>query len=364
MGNRKCLFLYPFSILYRLITDIRNMLYDKGILQSEEFRIPVICVGNITVGGTGKTPHSEYLIRLLQNEFKVAFLSRGYKRKSKGFRIVTPESACREAGDEPLQIARKFPDIIAAVDINRRNGIKTIMKEHPETEVILLDDGFQHRRVKPGLSIILTDYNRLMTRDHLMPCGRLREAVNNRKRADIIIISKTPEGITEQEMRELTAEVISHPDQKLFFTKIIYKDLIPVFENMPSGGIFPSIAGVDKYGMVLVTGIAIPDSLFSFLGKRFREIIHLDFPDHHRYSEDDIKKIQKAWESLKSQEKILITTEKDAVRLREFTNIEDSIKRAFFSLPVNVGFINDDNHEFDNLIIDYVRKNNPNNRVP
>ena len=358
MGNRKYLFLYPFSILYRLITDIRNMLYDTGILPSAKFSIPVICIGNITVGGTGKTPHTEYLIRLLRNEFKVAVLSRGYKRKSTGFRIVTPSSAARETGDEPLQIARKFPDIVTAVDTKRCNGIKAIMKEYPETNVIILDDGFQHRSVKPGLSVILTDYSRLITRDHLMPYGRLRENRSNRKRADIIVISKTPGDIAETTISEITDELKSCPGQRLFFTKNVYKDLIPVFEKMASGRSLISVSGKKKYGVVLVTGIAVPDSLFLFLEKQFKEIIHLDFADHHFYNEDDAEKIKSAWKELKSEEKLLITTEKDAVRLREFSNFEDPIKRAFYSIPVEVSFLKDDNHEFDNLIFDYVRKNN------
>ena len=334
------------------------MLFDTGILPSAKFSIPVICIGNITVGGTGKTPHTEYLIRLLRNEFKVAVLSRGYKRKSKGFMIVTPSSAARETGDEPLQIARKFPDIVTAVDKKRSNGIKTIMKEYPETDVILMDDGFQHRSVKPGLSVILTDYSRLITRDHLMPYGRLRENRSNRKRADIIVITKTPDDIAETAMSEIKDELKSHPRQKLFFTKTLYKDLTPVFETVASGKSLISVSGSKKYGVVLVTGIAVPDSLFLFLEKQFKEIIHLDFADHHIYNEDDTEKIRSAWKALESEEKLLITTEKDAVRLREFSNFEDPIKRAFYCIPVEVAFMKDDNHEFDNLIFEYVRKNN------
>jgi len=358
MGNRKYLILYPFSILYRLITDIRNMLYDSGILHSEKFRIPVICIGNITVGGTGKTPHTEYIIDLLRKEFKVAVLSRGYKRKSRGFRIVNSSSTVSETGDEPLQISAKFPDILVAVDRNRRNGIKTIIKEHPETNVVLLDDGFQHRSVKPGLSIILTDYNRLITRDHLMPYGRLREDRNSRKRADIIIISKTPEDITESAMVEIRNELKTNSGQKLFFTKILYSNLLPLFENPASPKSLFSISGDKEYGVVLITGIAVPDSLLLFLKKQFKKIIHMNFPDHHYFNESDLEKIRTGWNTLKSHEKILITTEKDAVRLKEFTNIEDSLKKAFYSIPVKVSFLKDDNIEFENLILGYVRKNN------
>ena len=231
MGNRRSILLYPFSILYRIVTDIRNLLYNTGIFQSEEFDLPVICIGNITVGGTGKTPHAEYLIDLLRKDFKVALLSRGYKRRSKGFRIVSHSSSVAETGDEPLQVFLKFPDILVAVDRDRANGIRTIMKEHPETEVIILDDGFQHRKVKAGLSILLIDFNRLITRDYLMPYGNLRENRNNRKRADVIVVSKVPETSSGSDMEKITREVQSKERQKLFFTSILYMDLIPLFKS-------------------------------------------------------------------------------------------------------------------------------------
>jgi tetraacyldisaccharide 4'-kinase len=358
MGKRKYLILYPFSILFGLITDIRNILYDSRILHSKKFRIPVICIGNITVGGTGKTPHTEYIINLLRKEFRVAVLSRGYKRRSKGFRIVTSSSTVRETGDEPLQISVKFPDIIVAVDRKRRHGIETIIKEFPEINVVLLDDGFQHRSVIPGLSIILTDYNRLITRDYLMPYGRLRENGKNRRRADIIIISKTPEETTESVMAEIKDEIKTHSGQKLFFTQILYNNLLPLFENTASPkGLFP-VSGNKDYGVVLITGIAVPEPLLLFIKKQFREVIHLDFPDHHYFSEIDFERIKSAWNTLKSQEKILITTEKDSVRLKEFANIEDPLKKAFYSIPMVVNFLQEGNHEFENLILDYVRKNN------
>lgn len=364
MGTRKYFFLYPLSILYRLITDFRNFLFDTGISHSQEFSIPVICVGNITVGGTGKTPHTEYLIELLRKEFKVAVLSRGYKRKSAGFRIADIKSSVSEIGDEPLQIFRKFPEILVAVDRNRVNGIRTIMIEHPETDVIILDDGFQHRSVKPGLSILLTDYNRLITRDYLMPYGNLRENRNNRKRADLIVVSKTPGEITEPAMTNIMKELKSHQGQKLFFTSVSHGDLIPLFENPETKRYNLSETDPENHGAVLITGIAVPDVLRMFLGKYFTEIIHLKFSDHHYFSENDIDKVKTALNDLISGEKMVITTEKDAVRLREFTNIEDSLKRIFLYVPVKVGFLKNYKHEFDNLILEYVRKNRRDCRVP
>ena len=362
MENRTCFLLYPFSILYRLITDIRNFLFDKGILRSTKFSIPVICIGNITVGGTGKTPHAEYIISLLKKEFKVAILSRGYKRKSSGFRIVTSSSKVVETGDEPLQICRKFPDVLVAVDRNRVNGIKNILREHPETDVIILDDGFQHRWVRPGLSILLTDYNRLVTRDYIMPYGRLRENMKNRKRADIILISKTPGEITESTIKEITSEVKTSPGQKIYFTKICYDALSPVFDGEVSN-IFP-VTDYRNCGAVLITGIASPVLLKIHLEKQFNEIIHLDFPDHYYFNRNDIQKFKKAYNNLKSTKRLIITTEKDAVRLRELKTIEDPFRSVFYYLPVRISFINDYNTEFDNLISEYVRQNKRNDRIP
>jgi len=361
MGNKRNFLLYPFSIIYRLVTDIRNILYDSGILPSEKFDIPVICIGNITVGGTGKTPHAEYIIGLLRKDFKVALLSRGYNRRSKNFRFVSQSSTAGETGDEPLQIFLKFPEIVVAVDRDRINGIKTIMKEHPDTEAIIMDDGFQHRRVKAGLSVLLTDYMRLITRDYLMPFGRLRENHNNRKRADVIVVSKTPEAIPESEMNGIIRELKSNTGQKFFFTSVSYRDLMPVFENKASEKPRLEDLGCQNRGVVIITGIAAPGSFKAYLERFFTEIIHLDFPDHHYFTENDVEIIRTAWKDLKSQEKMIITTEKDAVRLREFSNIDDSLKRAIYCIPVTISFPNDDKHEFDKMILDYVRGNKRNN---
>ncbi|MDP4222860.1 MAG: tetraacyldisaccharide 4'-kinase, partial [Bacteroidota bacterium] len=220
MGHRKYFILYPFSLIYRIITDIRNFLFDSRILHSHEFSIPIISVGNITVGGTGKTPHVEYLVELLRNKYKVAVLSRGYKRRSKDFRIIGRDSSVWDAGDEPLQIAKKFPDVLVAVDRDRVHGTEKILNDFPGTGVIILDDAYQHRRIKPGLSILLTDFNRPLTRDHLLPYGRLRENKSNRKRADIIMISKIPPDIPEFHLDAVRKEMNPSLQQKLFFTSV------------------------------------------------------------------------------------------------------------------------------------------------
>jgi len=360
MGNRKLFLLYPFSILYGLITGIRNLLYDLNILHSQKFTIPVICVGNITVGGTGKTPHTEYLVNLLKSEFRVAVLSRGYKRKSKGFIIADEASSVMDIGDEPLQISRKFPGIIVAVDNDRRNGIKKIMKEFPETDVIILDDGFQHRRVKPGFSILLTDYSRLITRDILMPAGRLRESSKNRKRADILIVTKTDPAISDKELAVIRNELQTSADQKVFFTKIDYGDPVPVFNEENAGRNLFSMDDPGEKAAILITGIASPAGIMKYLDQFFSEIIHLGFADHHYFKSRDLDRINAAWQKMGTSQKILITTEKDAVRLREFTNIAPEIKRAFYYLPVEVRFLKENKNVFDSMIFDYVGKNKRN----
>jgi tetraacyldisaccharide 4'-kinase len=333
------------------------------MLKSHELSIPVICVGNLAVGGTGKTPHTEYLADLLRREFNVAVLSRGYKRKSSGFRFAGPGSTAGDIGDEPMQMYRKFTDITVAVDSNRVRGVKTIMKERPGTGVIILDDGFQHRSIKPGYSILLSDFSRPMIKDQMLPYGNLRESIHNMNRADIILITKSPENISPIQRRIIVKEINKHPYQNLYFTSIKYKNPVPVFDCPEPCMNIPDEAGSDETGIVLVTGIANPKPLSDYLGKRYGEIIHLPFDDHHQFTLKDILKITDAWTSLNSKKKYVLTTEKDAVRLREFTNFAEPIRSAFYYIPVGISFLNDDREEFDNMITDYVRKNKRNNRI-
>ncbi len=349
--------LWPFSLLFRMVTGMRNFLYDKGIIPSEEFGIPVICIGNITVGGTGKTPHAEYIISLLGREFRTALLSRGYMRKTSGFRYVTPSSGAADSGDEALQISRKFPGTIVAVDSDRIKGIKTILRDYPDTDVIILDDGFQHRRLRPGLSILLTDYSRLMTRDSLLPYGRLREQASQRKRAGTIIVTKTPADISESERIAISNELRTAKDQKIFFSTISYGTLQPVFEEYAHPMDLPAEKERNERAAVVLTGIASPGPLINYLGKYFAEIRHLRFPDHHSFTRRDLEKISKAFESVSLSSKIIITTEKDAVRLREISYIDDSLKKTLYFIPAGVNFLNDNKCEFDKVIIEYARKN-------
>jgi tetraacyldisaccharide 4'-kinase len=358
MFDSKNILLYPLSLVYGAVTAARNFLYNTGMLSSEEFDTPVICIGNITVGGTGKTPHTEYLIRLLKDNFKTAVLSRGYMRKSRGFRIASASSDVSEIGDEPMQIKTKFPGITVAVESNRVSGIRHILEEQPETEVIILDDGFQHRRLTPGFSILLTDFSRLIVRDHLLPYGSLRESIVNMRRANIILVTKTPPDLSAIQRRLIVKEINKYPFQNLYFTSLNYGQPVPVFQEVSETPVLN-----EESGVVLVTGIANPKPLYDLLEKKCKEIIRVDFPDHHNYSEKDLDRIESAFRELKSPVKYLITTEKDAVRLREFINIAPELRSAFFYIPVQIDFLNDDRQEFDNLIVDYVRKNKRNSRI-
>lgn len=359
MFNSKNIFLYPLSLIYGLITDIRNLFYDRGLFKSEKFKIPIICVGNITIGGTGKTPHTEYLISLLKSDFNVAVLSRGYKRKSSGFIVANPSSTVSDIGDEPLQIKRKFPDILVAVDPDRVNGVKKILELKTQTDVIILDDGFQHRSLIPGFSILLSDFNRPMPGDNLIPYGSLRESIKNLKRADLIIITKAPADLTSA-IKEQIIDELNRPVQQIFFTTITYKKPLPVFGEIQEKTNFELIPSPDT-GILLVTGIANPTPLADNLSKNFNEVIHISFPDHHDFNENDIMSVSSAFKNLRSPIKYIITTEKDAMRFKEFTKFAQEFKKAFYYIPAGIDFLNNEKAAFNNLITDYVRKNKRNN---
>ncbi len=354
LGN---IFLLPFSLLYRLVIGIRNTFFEWGILPSTEFGLPVISVGNITVGGTGKTPHVEYLIDLLKNEYLVATLSRGYGRETSKFIIADMDSSASQVGDEPRQIKQKYPGIIVAVDRRRVNGIRRLLNMKEHVDVILLDDAFQHRYVKPGKSILLMDYKYLVTRDFLLPAGRLREPASAKKRADIILITKTPGRLKPMDLRNIVMELGIELHQHLFFTRVDYGELKPVFD-IPE----------DKKGklksrktpLLLLTGIANPRPLRKYARSISTNLHEITFPDHHKYDQKDIEKIRNKIESMDHPDTIILTTEKDAMRLQEI-NIEDSLKNILYYVPIKVSFLNDDQHEFNKLILNYVRSNKRDN---
>jgi tetraacyldisaccharide 4'-kinase len=365
LTGKKNILLYPFSLLYGLITSVRNFLYNSGTLKGREFDIPVICVGNITVGGTGKTPHSEYLIRLLSESYRVALLSRGYKRNTKGFRIAGPDDNSSTIGDEPFQVHRKYPDITVAVCANRAEGIDEIIEKAPETEVIILDDGFQHRKVKPGLSILLTDYSRLMIHDHIMPYGELRESVSNMYRSDIILVTKSPLALSPMQRRIIVKDFNKAAYQDLFFTSYDYVDLKPVFPGNDRIKVSDlNTETPEKLNVLLVTGIANPTPLAEHIERNYKLAGHLRFPDHHRFRNSDIASIILQFNEIKSRYKAIITTEKDAARLQEFSTFAELPVSLMFYIPVNIVFLNDDRENFDKIVLGYVRKNSRNNRIP
>ena len=345
--------LLPLSWLYGVAVSLRNELFALGILKERSFSIPVISVGNITVGGSGKTPHVEYLIRLLQDYIKVGVLSRGYKRKSHGYVLADDNSTMRDLGDEPYQIKQKFHDIYVAVDKNRCNGITRLTHDKATSSVgvILLDDAFQHRYVKPGLNILLVDYHRLIIYDRLLPAGRLREPLNGKQRADIVIITKCPRDLKPMEFRILTKAMDLFPYQQLFFTTIDYGTPQALFSDKTTS--------LNKYNVLLVTGIASPEQMENDMKNKCRSVTSLAFDDHHLFTPKDAERINDAFAALPSP-KIILTTEKDSTRLYHLEGLSTEARDALFVLPIKIKFLLNQGEYFNNKIINYVRKNSRN----
>ncbi len=332
--------LFPFAILYGFITSIRNFLFDKGIIKSYSFDIPVIAVGNLSVGGTGKTPQIEYLIRLLSPNYKVATLSRGYKRKSEGFILADASSNAEILGDEPFQYYEKFQNIQVAVDADRKNGIEQLLSQANKPEIILLDDAYQHRKVKAGFYILLTSYGDLYSDDFILPTGNLRESRSGAKRANLVIVTKCPATLSLDEQNKIKAKLNLTPNQELFFSFIDYEDAIYSEDKRKK---VEEIKNVDT---LLLAGIAKPTPFFDYLKSNNDEC--LTFPDHHHFTEKDILDIKN-----KAQNKIVITTEKDFVRLK------GSIpKEQLFYLPIRSSFHSESENNFDNGILNFVERVN------
>lgn len=334
---------FPFSILYAIITSFRNFLFDVGIFKSTTFQKPIIAVGNLSVGGTGKTPQIEYLINLLNNTYKIAVLSRGYGRKTNGFYVADSSSSSEDIGDEPLQFFRKFEDVIVAVDENRVHGIQQLEQLENKPEVILLDDAFQHRKVKAGFYVMLTKYDDLFSNDFVLPTGNLRERRNGAKRADVIVVTKSPKNIDEIEQNEIKKLISRYFKGAIFFSTIKYS------ENLKSNTTIEIATSTLKiYNVLLVTGIANPAPITTYLTELNCSFSHLKYVDHHSFSNKEIKDIQRQFSELKSDTKIILTTEKDFVRLSH------KIENLYY-LPIENQFINTKN-EFDELIKSYVKK--------
>jgi tetraacyldisaccharide 4'-kinase len=314
--------LFPFSLLYGGAVWLRNFLFDKGVFKSTPFNFPLICVGNLAVGGTGKTPMTEYLIRMLRPRYKVATLSRGYKRKTTGFAIADAATTALEIGDEPMQFHQKYPDVAVAVGEERLVAIPQLLHDRPHTEVIILDDAFQHRPVKAGLNILLTEYRNLYTRDLLLPAGDLRDVRSSRKRADIIVVTKCPSDLGVAARNALLNELKPTAAQTVYFTEIIYVRPYHLFDNTPMD------FGADME-ILLVCGIANPRPLKDFLAKQVHTYEMLRFGDHHIFSISDLEDIKKQFAAMPSRNKMILTTEKDAVRLLKF-------KQELATLPIGV----------------------------
>ncbi|MGL4411736.1 MAG: tetraacyldisaccharide 4'-kinase [Bacteroidales bacterium] len=358
--------LLPLSYIYGFITKVRNVMFDYGILKSEEYDVAVISVGNITVGGTGKTPHTEYLINMMQKSgSKVAVLSRGYKRKSSGFHWVESSSSPINVGDEPFQMKMKYPEAIVAVDGNRRRGIKHILDKHPDTNVILLDDAFQHRWVKAGISILLMDYNRKVYEDKLLPAGSLRESITEMDRANIIIVTKSPRDLSPMDVRVISKHLEARPHQLLYFTDFRYQAIKPLFPELAEiNGLPLEDFDREQDSVLLVTGIASNIKLINDLSYYVSNIVPLAYPDHHSFSLKDLQEIDKAYESLSGDKRrIVLVTEKDAVRLMHMDQLSDEVKRNIYYVPIEVNFLHEQQLTFNSKLIDYVRKNKPNSRV-
>ena len=343
--------LIPFSWLYGAGVRLRNMLFDKGVLRSQSFSIPVIAVGNLAVGGTGKTPHVEHLVRLLRDQWRIAVLSRGYKRRTKGFVLAEPTSTAADIGDEPRQLKSKFGNLTVAVDADRCHGIRKLMKDSRTraTQAIILDDAFQHRYVKPGLSIVLIEYGRLQG-DMLLPAGRLREPMSGLRRADIIVVTKCPDNLSEEEKATARDAIRRHTEKPVFFSRIVYQDMEPVFCG--DSRLIDSI-GTSTH-VLIVTGIAHPQPLVAEVCRRTTHVKHLAYADHHDFSAADINKINSAFAALPSP-RLLLTTEKDAARLNSMGGLSDEVRQATWQLPICVDI--DDQEGFDKLITDYLNKN-------
>jgi tetraacyldisaccharide 4'-kinase len=343
--------LFPLSIIYAFIIWLRNKLYDKNILRSASFNFPLICVGNLAVGGTGKTPMAEYLVRLLKARYNVATLSRGYKRKTKGFAIADENTTAIDIGDEPMQLHKKFPDITVAVAEERIVGIPQLLQEEPQTQVIILDDAFQHREVKAGLNILLTEYQDLYTRDFILPSGNLRDVKSSSKRAQIIVVTKCKSHLSQEEKEEIVRELRPLDGQQIFFTKIEYASPYHLFTK--------EIIFLERNcDILLVCGIANPKPLQEMLTTYTDTYEMILFKDHHIFTTDDLEEIKKKFSQMESQNKIILTTEKDSVRLAKY---ESELKNLpVYIIPMRHKFLFEEEAQFETAVVSFIENSREN----
>ena len=341
--------LFPFSLIYGVIISIRNFCYDSAIFKSKEYDFPVICIGNLSAGGTGKTPHTEYIIGHLRPNFKIATLSRGYGRKTRGYRLADSSDNAKSIGDEPFQIFQKFNDVYVAVAEKRREGIKKLRELSSPPEIIVLDDAFQHRSVKPGLNILLTDYSKLYNTDVILPSGRLREWKSGAKRADVIIVTKSPTVLSPIEIRRISESLNPQPYQKVFFSYIAYKKPKPLNQAAVNTG-----QANDKFaskGVLIVSAIANPEALILHMTRKSKEVLNISFKDHHYFKAKDYQKINAQLDRLLSPQKAIVITEKDAVKFDASMFNEIPV----FSVPISIKFHKHQELSFSEEIDNYVR---------
>lgn len=337
---------------YAWIMAIRNRAFDARKIASKSFDLPIICIGNISVGGTGKTPHTEYLIRLLKRERSVAVLSRGYGRKSKGYLKADEHTAMPQIGDEPFQIKNKFPDITVAVCERRVEGVENLLKEREKPSVILLDDAYQHRHIKAGLYILLVDHNRPIWNDAVLPFGRLRESDKGARRADIVIITKCDKNITPEQMSYYKACLKTKKGAPVFFSTVEYGTPYPLFPENPA-------KALNTKNILLLTGIAKPQPLKKEIERSGATVTLIQYPDHHNFTAEDIKEIAARFEKIEGS-KAILTTEKDATRLKGMKNLPQIIKKSTYAIPIEVKILNNEEDTFNQIIIDYVTENTRN----
>lgn len=347
--------LIPFSWIYALITTVRNKLFDQGVLPSTPYSTPIISVGNITVGGTGKTPLTEYLIELLQTHYQVALLSRGYGRKTKGVIIANDSATYESIGDEPMQMKQKFADLMVTVAEKRTLGVETLLNQTPPPQIIIMDDAYQHRYVQPGLSILVTDYHRPMWKDFCFPAGNLREPMSGSERSQIVVVSKCPKNLTPDEVQLIEKRLKIKPHQKIFFSYIDYDE--PQQLTSSSSVInFEDALRNSKSPLTLVAGIGNPKPFFKQAEIYDVPIRTMQFKDHHHFTAFDINKIEKSSLYPNGKRGLILTTEKDAVRLAASKHLTQELAQLIWYVPIKPRFLMGKEEEFNNEIFNYIQQ--------
>ncbi|MCD6013246.1 MAG: tetraacyldisaccharide 4-kinase [Flavipsychrobacter sp.] len=342
------LLLYPFALIYGALVWLRNRLYDVKFFNSVEFSVPVITIGNLSTGGTGKTPHVEYLVNLLQYRFRVATMSRGYKRHTQGFLLADENTNALRIGDEPMQYHMKFPELVVSVAEERMIGIPTLLQRRPDVEAILLDDAYQHRSVRAGLNILITDHAKPFYDDYILPFGNLRESRNAYKRADVIIVSKCPPLLTPEEAAAIEKKIAPLPHQQVFFTGIAYSNPIDLLTK--------EHVALGHKNIILVCGIARPEPLINYLKNTSADVHTLTYQDHHYFVTADLEEIKEAYDNWSVPDKIIVTTEKDAARLYLHADKLRAWGITIAVLPITVYVLFNKGKELDAIVTNYVEK--------